>query len=101
MSNFRKIAHDAAARSASTGEDSTSLIVNTSARNTKRKEAGYKPINLPVYDKGGDVDVSMEASRRLQSSGDAGIQSLINAPDEQAPAKAAPAKAPAGGGLIS
>ena len=41
-----------------------------------------KPLGstVPVYDKGGDV--SIEASKRLQSSGDSGLQSILNSPDE-------------------
>ena len=60
-------------------------------------DAMLKPLgsSTPVYDKGGDV--SMDASKRLQSSADSGLQSFVNAPDENsaAPAPTAPAgKAP-------
>ncbi len=58
-----------------------------------------KPLgtSAPVYDKGGDV--SVEASKRLQSSGDAGLQSRLAEPDEQvaSKAKAAPAASEGGG----
>jgi hypothetical protein len=59
---------------------STEAALSPFPTSTTKKAKGYPQINLPVYDNGGNV--SVEASRRLQSSGDAGIQNLINAPDE-------------------
>jgi hypothetical protein len=67
----------------------------------KRLDTSYTDntaVKAPVYDKGGDV--SIEASKKLQSAGDSGIQSLVNAPDEEAPAKSTTSQKPAGGGLL-
>ena len=65
--------------------DSIGAIARQSAERTGRK-GKHAPTTvglprIPVYDNGGDVSIA--ASKRLQASGDAGLQSILNSPDEQ------------------
>jgi hypothetical protein len=70
-----------------TGKPSSSLP--PLVQEVKPEPTAFIAKSAPVYDKGGDV--SMAAAKQAQVAGDAGLQSRLNEPDEQAARPAASA----------